>query len=87
VDFAAASDGNRDRVAAYRQCFEPGGRFAAVAERLVDDAAAALELSAPIRGLALQACWLRHADNERIETGEAGPFASIMVRAAEEWAR
>ncbi len=30
VDFAAASDGYRDRLAAYRHCFERDGRFTAV---------------------------------------------------------
>jgi hypothetical protein len=87
VDFAAASDGYRDRLAAYRQCFEPGGRFAATAGRLVDDAATALGLSAPVRSLALQACWLRHAGNELSETGTAGPFQAILHRTAAELLR
>ena len=51
VDFAAASDGYRDRLAAYRHCFEPGGRFTAFTAELIDGGRGALGLGAePVRG-------------------------------------
>jgi hypothetical protein len=87
VDFAAASDRYRDRVAAYRHCFEPGGRFTTLTTELVTAAAGALGIGAePVR-IALEACWLRHADNERAAVAdpeEERPFLSIMRRVAAE---
>ena len=87
VDFAAASDGYRDRLAAYRQCFEPGGRFTTVTDRLMTEGSAGLGLDDRLRSLTLQACWLRHAGNEQREGGAERPFLSILRRAAESWLR
>ena len=85
VDFAAASDGYRDRVAAYRHCFEPGGRFTALTADLIAAAARGLAIGPETVRFALEACWLNHADNEHSTTTDpavARPFMSIMRRVA-----
>ncbi len=85
VDFAAASDGYRDRLAAYRHCFEPGGRFTALTADLIAAEARALAIGPETVRVALEACWLNHADNERSTTTDravARPFMSIMQRVA-----
>jgi phosphotransferase family enzyme len=85
VDFAAASDGYRDRVAAYRHCFEPGGRFTEQTAELIAAAARALGIGTETVRVALEACWLRHADNERATVTDPAadrPFLSIMRRVA-----
>jgi hypothetical protein len=85
VDFAAASDGYRDRLAAYRHCFEPGGRFTALTADLIAAEARALAIGPETVRVALEACWLNHADNERSMTTDravARPFMSIMQRVA-----
>ena len=85
VDFAAASDGYRDRVAAYRHCFEPGGRFTALTADLIAAAAGTHGIGPETVRIALEACWLNHADNERSTTTDPTvdkPFMSIMRRVA-----
>ena len=86
ADFAAAAAGYEDRPAGYAACFEPGGSFLALARELLGTEARRLELEAPQAELCLHACWLLHADNERLnpEPGSAErPFLEILRRFAE----
>jgi hypothetical protein len=78
ADAAAACDGYRDRIAAARSCFEPGGSRTATIGPLTERAIAALSLSPAAADLCFHACWLRHAANERATDGADGPFAEIV---------
>jgi hypothetical protein len=78
ADAAAACDGYRDRIAAARSCFEPGGARTATVGPLTERAIAALSLSRAAADLCFHACWLRHAANERAMDGADGPFAEIV---------
>jgi hypothetical protein len=78
ADAAAACDGYRDRVAAARSCFEPGGVRAATVAPLVERLRASLELAPAAAELCFHACWLRHADNERSAYAAERPFAEIV---------
>jgi hypothetical protein len=86
ADVAAATDGYRDRPAGFAACFEPDGTFADLTGELLGNAARSQGLDAPAVDLCLQACWLRHADNELREAAARGllerPFLGILRRAA-----
>lgn len=77
VDAVAATRGYRSRLAAARECLEPGGAYAGVVRDLEHAAREALVLDDGAAELALHACWLRHALNER-ERGEADEFGEIV---------
>jgi hypothetical protein len=78
ADAAAASEGYRDRLAAVRGCFEPGGACAAIAAPLVAQARARLELGSEAAELCFHACWLRHAANEGRTSAPDRPFGEIV---------
>ena len=86
ADFAAATGGYEDRPAGYAECFEAGGSFLALARELLGAEARRLGLEAPQAELCLHACWLLHAENERLnpEPGSAErPFLEILRLFAE----
>jgi hypothetical protein len=86
ADVVAAVDGYRDRPAAFATCFGLPGPVADITSKLLRDAAVAQGIDGPFAELCFQACWLRHADNERREatTREVPerPFLTILRRAA-----
>ena len=71
ADLAAAVDGYRDRVDAFRR-----GALAGIGSELLERAARSLALTDEAVELCLHACWLQHAANER----EPGPFREILRR-------
>jgi hypothetical protein len=78
ADAAAACDGYRDRVAAVRACFEPGGERAAMAAPLVERLTASLAIPPDAAELCFHACWIRHAANERRAGAAKRPFVEIV---------
>lgn len=80
TDAVAASFGYVDRLAAFKACFAPDGRYArAIAERQ-ERVMRAIGLSPQIAELSLHACWLQHAVNEhRASSGRGSrPFLAIV---------
>src|SRR5256886_1633531 len=86
ADVAAAVAGYRDRPEAFAACFAPGGAFAGLTRELLHGAARSRGIDAVAVELCLQACWLRHADNELRKLGGEGerPFLAILQRAGDE---
>ena len=81
ADLAAAVDDYRDRPGAFDACFAPGGGHAELVSSLLGRAAARAGLDPPLVDLCLAACWLRHAANERAESGgEDRPFLELLCR-------
>jgi len=80
ADASAAAARYRDRVASARDCFSSGGRHAARVSSARARLISTLGLSDEISALCFHACWLHHADNERLvaEPGEPTPFLEIV---------
>jgi hypothetical protein len=80
VDGVAATHGHRDRLAAFRACFAPGGAQAARVSEWQRRLCQALDLPADIALLCWHATWLHHAANEHTasEPGAARPFLQIV---------
>ena len=79
ADAAAACDGYRDRLAAVRSCFIPGGARADAIAALQGRLRASLHVSAEALDLSFHACWLRHARNEQASASASeGPFLEIV---------
>jgi hypothetical protein len=76
ADAAAACHGYANRLAAVRDCFEPGGRRAAAVAPLRERLRSSLALAEGVDELALHACWLHHAANELRDGGD-GSFLAI----------
>lgn len=81
TDAAAAVDGYRDRVAAWRRCFIPGGDREPWVSGLRRQVERAVGIDPGIAALCEHACWLHHAGNE-LAGGEAGPFVGIVQELA-----
>jgi hypothetical protein len=77
VDAAAAANGYRDRVQAFRSCFGAGVRAASVRHQELT-LTRALDVAAPVRELCFHACWLHHAANELRRGDDSGPFRGIV---------
>jgi hypothetical protein len=89
ADAAAASGSYRDRVTAFRSCFEPGARWRADVWEQERRLADALEVAPEMRELCFHACWLHHAVNELHAGGDdaAAPFREIVQAVATTVAR
>ena len=88
ADVASAVGGHVDRPAGYAAAFVRGGAFYEQTRKLLDRAVESLRLDRALVDLCLQACWLRHADNERSQMDQEGkgarPFLSILRQATEQ---
>lgn len=85
VDVALAAAGGRDRVAAWRRCFEGDGAKARALAAYRARAAARLGMPPAFVELCHHACWLHHAANEQSRGGSGGahgPFLRIVRRLA-----
>lgn len=80
TDVVCAADGYRDRVAAWKACFTPGGAFAERVGRARASLEQALGLSAAAAALSVHACWLGHAADEHRSAAPdaARPFLAIV---------
>jgi phosphotransferase family enzyme len=87
ADVAAAVGGSRNRPEEF--AFAPGGALAGLTRELLHGAARSLGIEAPAVELCLEACWLRHADNELRKLDGQGerPFLSILERSGAEGVR
>jgi hypothetical protein len=80
VDAAWAAGGRRDRVEAFKSCFEPGGKYWASTRERVRQLQRVCGLSDDIALLSLHACWLHHAVDEgrKRAPSEPRPFLDIV---------
>ncbi|CAN5152798.1 hypothetical protein BH23GEM2_BH23GEM2_11690 [soil metagenome] len=80
TDAAAAISGYRDRLAALRSCFTPGGRLRALVQSHEHALQTAFELSPAVAELCFHACWLHHGVNEARSAGAGArrPFLEIV---------
>jgi hypothetical protein len=90
VDAAAASARYEDRVAAFEECFAPGGRHARLVRPLLRSLATAVGATEKVAELSFHACWLHHAANEHRDAraGAERPFVAILrevVDRRDEW--
>jgi hypothetical protein len=78
ADAAAACDGYRDRLAAFRSCFDPAGARSAIVAPLSERLRQGLQISPEVGELCFHACSLHHAANEARRPAAQRPFAEIV---------
>lgn len=78
VDAVAATGRYRDRPGAVKDCFEPGGRHAALGRRQVS-VAAAVGAGPEVVSLAFHATWLGHAANEARSAAPSDPRPFLEI--------
>lgn len=85
TDAAAAAGGYRHRMQAFRDCFELGGRWNALAGRLEAQLCQSLALPPDFARLCFHACWLHHAANEqrKEQTPAERPFLAMVAWTAQ----
>jgi aminoglycoside phosphotransferase (APT) family kinase protein len=80
VDAVAALDHYADRVEAFRDCFEPRGRWRAPLDACESRLRDRLAVSAEVATFAFHAGWIQHAANEasKRRAEERRPFLEIV---------
>jgi aminoglycoside phosphotransferase len=79
VDAVAALDDYRDRPAAFRACFAPGGRYRSLVADLQARFVDQLALTPDQIALSFHASWLSYALAERRETAKAAPDEFLRI--------